>query len=179
MVTFLSFLLLISARHTVIIPGAARDAVLRDETPYMACAVANAHFPVRVAIATTVDPRPWRAAFAEWNSHYPGTFLEVSADEPSDATIQPSARTWVQMPCGSTKPTVYAGTDTNLDYWAAHELGHVLGLRDWIQSSVSTKGYMNPGSCPSSYRGIMSYCSPRTEWWGDGDDAMMRGAFNR
>jgi len=135
---------------------------------YQACAY-QPHFPVRLRITPGVDPAAWRAAIAEWNSHAPGAFVE---GEPADATIEPTTgRTWVRMGmCLGGDTIVYSGSD--LRDWAAHELGHVLALRDWVPAGYDTTGYINPGRCPGEYAGLMSYCG--NHQWNSDDDAMIR-----
>lgn len=168
-----------SSRYTIFIPGISRGGVIYNDT-YLACSVNAPSFPVTVAInPSAANPTAWKKAIAEWNTYFPGTFREVAYGQPSVVKVEPSTRTWVSMPCNGKASVVYAAGDVNLDYWAAHELGHALGFRDWITSTTSTTGYINPGRCPGGYDGIMSYCTPRTRWWSVNDTSMMRAVFNR
>lgn len=165
---FLWLMLLGLAMWAGIIYGGCKAKDAFAASPYQACDYAVS-FPVRIHIGAGVDPAPWRAAIAEWDRHYPGSFEE----SPEGVPVVLSESTWVEMPCGR-EAVIHSGHDVRLDYWAAHELAHVLGIRDFIQAGVNPAGYINPGTCPGSYSGIASYCTPREAWFGPGDDAMMR-----
>lgn len=143
---------------------------------WMACTGPDLVLPLTVSIGPGVDARVVRAALAEWNALRPGAFVEVSGA--ATVSVVSSTRTWVDMPCGKTTSTVYAGSDVNLSYWMAHELGHSLRLADHVPVGSNPAGYRNPRFCPDSgYVGIMSYCTPRAQWWGEDDRRMMREAF--
>lgn len=137
---------------------------------HMACSRPALPMPRTVIIRPGIDPGPWRTAMAEWNAAGAATvgssrlrFVEVGQSYEADVYILPSTtgRTWVDMPCGRIEAVVHVGSDVDLYAWATHELGHTLGLADYIYDGQSATGYLNPGRCPSGgYEGIMSYCYP-------------------
>lgn len=89
-----------------------------------------------------------------------------------DSYYWSTGETWVANPCGRIRSEIFVGNDVNQDYWAAHEIMHTLGMADHISSRVDPSRYHNPGTCPSDYEGVMSYCTPRSLWWGPDDDYM-------
>ncbi len=134
--------------------------------------------PLTVQIESGVDAEMVRAAMAYWNEWYGAVFVETVG--PATVTIRPSTQTWVDMPCGKATSIVYAGTDVDLSYWMAHELGHTLGFADHIQAEQDSTGYINPGTCPDyGYGGIMSYCSDSSKWFGLDDYQTMNEIFPR
>jgi len=141
---------------------------------HMACSRPVLPMPRTVVIRPgAANPQAWRNAMAEVNYQSNGhvRFVEVGQDYEADVYILPSATTWVAMPCGRIESEVYAGTDVDLNYWASHELMHTLGLADHITHSQDPSRYINPKFCPDSpYQGVMSYCTPRSQWWGANDD---------
>lgn len=171
--------LLLPLAALVVVAGAilARppEAEADPAADWFACTGPDLQLPLGVSIGAGVDAAVVRAAMAEWNAVRPGTFVEASSN--ADVEVVASARTWVKMPCGTTKSTVYVGNDVNLSYWMAHELGHTLRLADHIPATQNTSGYINPKICPAGYVGVMSYCTPRSGWWGAGDVAMLDAAF--
>lgn len=146
-------------------------------SPYQACEQTPSTTGLHIVyIYPSTDAAPWKAAIAEWDAHYPGTFAEGSFDDATVLIAWTPGRTWVDMPCHGHRGIVYVGRDADLSYWAAHELGHAgFALRDWIRVGQPKDGYINPGTCPAGYDGIMSYCTPRERWWGADDDRVMRG----
>lgn len=144
---------------------------------HQACAYAPT-LPLTVRIEPGVDATMVRAAMAEWNRFYGGVFVETAGA--ATVTVRPSVQTWVDMPCDKNTSVVYAGTDVDLSYWMTHELGHTLGFADHIPAEQDPTGYINPGRCPpDGYEGIMSYCIPRSTWFGLDDYRMMRATFPR
>ena len=124
----------------------------------------------------------WRAAFNAWNNRHPGVqFVEVPQNYEADVYVvrsihapNPAHRylTRVDMPCNRIESVIYVSDtdDVDLAYWAEHEVGHTLALADHIKAVNNVPGwYQNPKICDngtSSYDGIMSYCTPRSRWWG-------------
>lgn len=137
---------------------------------HMACSRPALPMPRTVVIRPGVNAAPWRTAMNEWNAAGAATvgsarlrFVEVGQTYEADVYILPSptGRTWVDTPCGRIESVVYAGTDVDLYAWATHELGHTLGLADYIHDGQSPAGYISPGYCPSGdYECVMSYCYP-------------------
>jgi len=155
--------------------------IVSTKADHKACSHPVLSVPRTVTIRSDVpNPQAWRNAIATWNAQGSGMrFVEVdSAASMADVYIISSARysngsTWVRMPCGRTDSVVYAGTDVDLDYWAAHELGHTVGLADHITHGTDPSRYINPKYCPEGYSGVMSYCTPRWQWWGPDDRYML------
>jgi len=160
-----------------------REAFAADGAiAHMACSRPVLPMPRTVVIRPGVAPGPWRAAIAEWNTFGASTvgsarlrFIEVGQSYEADVYIVPtSGRTWVQLPCGRIESVINVGPGEDMGYWAAHELGHTLGFPDFVPGGAATMGYLNPGRCPGGYNGILSYCAPRTDWFGP-DDATSVG----
>ena len=145
------------------------DAVHSD---HMACSRPELPMPRTVVIRPgAANPQAWRVAMIEINIQSGGRiqFVEVGQNYEADVYILPSSTTWVAMPCGRIESEIYAGADVNLNYWASHELMHTLGLADHIAPGMSPSYYINPGYC-GEYVGVMSYCTPKSQWWGVDDD---------
>lgn len=57
---------------------------------------------------------------------------------------------------------------------AIHELGHTLGLVDFVKKITNISGYVNPARCDDpdkQYHGVMSYCDIyQTRFWFGRDD---------
>lgn len=148
----------------------ATEALAAGTIDHVACSRPVLPMPRTVVIRAGFDPAPWRTAIGEWNAAGDATvgagrlrFVEMGQAYEADVYIIPSTtgRTWVDMPCGRIESVVHVGSDVDLYAWATHELGHTLGLADYIYDGQSATGYLNPGRCPSGgYEGIMSYCYP-------------------
>lgn len=131
--------------------------------------------PRTVAFAPGVDPAPWRAAMAEWDALRPRTFVEVGV-APDVLIVDSRGRgTWVDWRCDDPVAVVHADAGDDLGHWAAHELAHALGWADHLSAREwpLRERWGNPGYCPGEYAGIMSYCTPRAEWWGADDIAAL------
>ena len=153
---------------------------ITSKADHMACSRPALSWPRTVIIRPDApNQQAWRNALAEWNAQGSRVrFVEVAQNSEADVYIVSSyqwsdGRTWVRMPCGRTDSVVYAGTDVDLGYWAAHEMGHTLGLADHITHAQNPAGWINPKYCPAGYDGIMSYCTPRYRWWGANDRTML------
>jgi len=144
---------------------------------YVACG-SGITLPRSVKIADGVDPALVRAAMAEWNAFWGVVFAETTG--PADVDVMASPATFVEMPCTSSHAVVHVGQDVDLSYWLTHEFGHTLGLADHIRAGDPPARYINPGHCPEdAYDGIMSYCTPRSRWFGAGDTQMMQTLYPR
>lgn len=143
---------------------------------YQACdqTMSTVVTPHIVYIYPSVDTLAWNSAISEWNAHYPDSFIDGNFDDASVLIAWTPGRTWVDMPCNGHRATIYVGNDVSIAYWAVHELGHAgFALRDWIRVGQPRDGYINPGTCPGEYAGLMSYCTSREGWWGADDDRMI------
>lgn len=158
---------------------------------HKACAHPVLPMPRTVVIRPDIPGgvQPWRNAIAEWNAFDPARvrFVEMPQNYEADVYIvgswhapNPAHRymTRVAMPCNSVESVVYVGTDDiDLDYWATHELGHTLAFADHIRAVNNVPGwFVNPKICDNgtdTYVGIMSYCTPRSQWWGWADRLML------
>lgn len=140
--------------------------------PNLMCSEIPVVLPQYVTIEQGIDPAPWIAAMAEWNQRRTNTF--VLSENGNVRIRREGPQTWVNY-CGSPRnPVIYVAGEVDYRYWAAHELAHTLGWADHLRVGDSRQGYANPGSCPEdNYWGIVSYCSPRSEWWSPGDIAAL------
>lgn len=142
---------------------------------YQACAY-TPRLPIALHIGPGVDAPAWRWALDDWQRHYPGTFVESPTSGPGIVEIVADTALWVDMPCEGREARIHSNSHGgSLAYWAPHELGHVLALRDLIRADTANpEKYINPGRCPSAeYNGMMSYCATILDWWGADDDRMM------
>lgn len=114
-----------------------------------------------------------------WNAIRP-TFQLVESAEVADAFIVWGDTTWASMASHGERPVLHVeygdGPDWShfTDYWLPHELGHLLGLRDWIRPDTDPQGYINPGIASDEYVGVMSYGASREQWFGDHDRKMLK-----
>ncbi|MGK2964490.1 MAG: hypothetical protein ACSLFM_02675 [Tepidiformaceae bacterium] len=124
--------------------------------------------PLTVHIDEGVDATIVRSAIAEWNAFWPGTFVETTGSGVVTVSLHDASnRTYASLPCmGSDTTTIFAGTDVDLNYWMTHELGHALGFADQLVCDDTT-----------AYRGVMSYCTPREDWFGRQDRWLMMRHF--
>ncbi|HSX19448.1 MAG TPA: hypothetical protein VLE91_04965 [Candidatus Saccharimonadales bacterium] len=125
-----------------------------------------------------------KATIAPWNK-LAGWDLFIPSDDVSGADISfvPNNTTRVQ-PAPDFKAS-YSGCKINInpkDYKltmeAQHEIGHCLGLVDFVTTGTDTKNYVNPQKCddPSKlYLGVMSYCSWEDSrfWFGAHDRKLL------
>ena len=161
-----------AATYRLFIPAVAHGG----GPQYQACAY-TPRLPIALHIGPGVDAQAWRWALDDWQRHYPGTFVESPTSGAGIVEIVADTALWVDMPCEGREARIHSNSHGgSLAYWAPHELGHVLALRDLIRADTANpEKYINPGRCPSAdYNGIMSYCASILDWWGADDDRMIR-----
>lgn len=103
---------------------------------------------------------PWNN-LARWN------LFTVGSSGNADISFVVSDSTWVKprpdYTVNYTSCTVYTNpSDYNLGLELRHEIGHCLGLVDFLPKNYPTAGYVNPKRCDDSnklYFGVMSYCT--------------------
>lgn len=117
-------------------------------------------------------------AFADWNNlwiKYHGfpLFQPTPWGAAPDVVVTPDTQyTWTQTPCIS--PSLGLMGKVHLGWadswrnaqWLPHELGHTLGLPDFLQPGTDTNKYIGPQPC-GNYIGVMSACTSPQAWFLD------------
>lgn len=117
---------------------------------------------------------------AIWVAHHGFPIFAIHSGDWPDADVLVTAHgwstTWVNTRCnsgyvqhGNNVAVVFVGSQSRDNaLWVTHELGHTLGLADYIPAPDG-RSYINPGSCDDGYIGIMSHCASPQTWLLDFD----------
>lgn len=141
--------------------------------------------PIDLWYETAIACEPWNALAPVFN-------LTDKRDAQVWGVVMFGDETWVRWkrPNYSSVPIVYVQRKLMIGsreatqaeylnyvrYWLPHELGHLIGLADHINPNTPTSGYQNPtiADAADHYNGVMSYRTPRWEWFGDDDRDMLQ-----